>query len=86
MPTLSMFYGIVIQMFWNDHPPPHFHAVYAGMKAKISIDPVGLIGGQLPPRAMALAIEWAMLHRDELLENWRLRTNAEPLKKIDPLA
>ncbi len=48
MPTISKFYGIVIQMYWNDHPPPHFHAVYAEDEAKIDIGTLEVIEGWLP--------------------------------------
>ena len=85
MPEISRFYGIVIGMYYDDHLPPHFHAVYAGMKAKVGINPVSLLDGRLPPRALALVIEWTMLHQGELLENWKLRTTNQPLMKIEPL-
>lgn len=85
MPEISRFYGIVIGMFYNDHNPPHFHAIYGRFEAKISIDPPGLLVGELPPRALALTIEWAAQHRYELLENWRRRTANQPLNKIEPL-
>jgi hypothetical protein len=54
MPTLSTFYGIVIQMFWQDHPPLHFHALYAEHEALIDIQTLNLIAGSLPRRAIAL--------------------------------
>jgi hypothetical protein len=57
MPELSRFYGIVVQMYYADHPPPHFHAIYAGQKAVIDIESLALIDGQLPPRARGLVIE-----------------------------
>ena len=68
MPELSRFYGIVIQMYFGDHPPPHFHAIYGGSKAVVDIETLALIDGQLPPRARGLVIEWATIHQDELRE------------------
>ena len=66
MPEVSRFYGIVIQIYFGDHPPPHFHAVYGGSVAKIEIDSLTIIDGRLPPRAMCLVTEWAKLHQAEL--------------------
>jgi len=66
MPEISRFYGIVIQMSFGDHQPPHFHAHYAGRKAIIDIETLAFIEGQLPPRASGLVIEWATIHQDEL--------------------
>jgi hypothetical protein len=48
MPTISVFYGIVIQMFWKDHSPPHFHALYAEYEALIDIRTLEVIQGHLP--------------------------------------
>jgi hypothetical protein len=63
MPEISRFYGIVVQMYFGDHPPPHFHARYSGHNAKIDIDTLAVIEGQLPPRALGLVTEWAVLHQ-----------------------
>lgn len=85
MPTISAFYGILIRMFFNDHPPPHFHARYGEFEATIAIETLEMIEGDLPNRALILVREWAMIHTDELRENWRLcRTNSVP-EKIEPL-
>jgi hypothetical protein len=85
VPEISRFLGMVIQMFFDDHPPPHFHVRYGDSKARIRIDPVGLLAGSLSPRALALAIEWASLHREELLENWRRLRAREAATRIPPL-
>jgi phosphomannomutase len=85
VPEISRFFGIVIQMYANDHVPPHFHATYGGFYAHIRIAPVVLLHGRLPPRVFALIVEWATLHRDELLSNWeRLRQGQIP-EPIAPL-
>lgn len=86
MPRISAFYGITIWMYWNEgaHSRPHFHARYSGHAA--SIDFAGeLIAGSLPRRALALAAEWAGLHRDELAANWERARREEPLSPIEPL-
>ena len=56
-------------MFWRDHAPPHFHALYAEYEALIDLRSLSVIRGSLPGRAMALVLEWANDHGDELLEN-----------------
>ena len=85
MPTISIFYGIVIQMFWADHAPPHFHALYAEHEALVDIRTLEVIRGKLPRRALALVLEWAAQHRDELMEDWKLCESMQQPKKIEPL-
>lgn len=85
MPTISAFYGILIRMFFNDHPPPHFHARYGEYEATIEIGSLDVMEGQLPQRALKLVQEWAMMHREELQENWRLCREKAPPANIEPL-
>jgi len=85
MPEISRFYGIVIMMFYKDHLPPHFHVQYQEFEAVFEIKTLEMIEGSLPNRAKILAVEWALLHRKELEENWNRRTNGETLNKIEPL-
>lgn len=85
MPEISRFFGIRIAMFFNEHNPPHFHAMYEGQKAAINIRTLAISEGSLPPRARGLVIEWGTLHQQELLEAWnRLRAGQNP-GKIAPL-
>ncbi len=86
MPTICVFYGIVIKMYWNDHAPPHFHVEYGEYRAIYSIQALELIRGSLPRRAHALVLEWAALHRTELMEDWQLCDSKQQPKKILPLA
>ncbi|MEO8622162.1 MAG: DUF4160 domain-containing protein [bacterium] len=86
MPTISRFYGVTIRMFWADHAPPHFHAIYGARKASIDIRTLVVLRGSLPPRALALTLEWAALHRETLLEDWHLCTKNQTPNKIPPLA
>lgn len=72
-------------MYYNDHAPPHFHAKYGAAEAVIGIDPLQVLAGSLPPRAMALALEWAMLRRAELLDDWQRSRQAQPLVPIEEL-
>ncbi len=85
MPTISTFYGILIQMFWGDHSPPHFHALYAEYEVAIDIRTLEIIRGKMPRRALALVLEWAAEHRAELLEDWDLCHQNQELKMIPPL-
>lgn len=86
MPTISAFYGILIQIFWNDHAPPHFHAIYAEHEVIIDIRTLEVLKGSLPRRALALVLEWAQQHRVVLMENWDLCTRNQTPKKIPPLS
>ena len=65
MPELCRFYGIVIRMFWEDHPPPHFHAIYGNHEALIEIDTSETIAGSLPLGADSLVRQWTALHRSD---------------------
>lgn len=69
MPTISIFYGIMIQMFWNEHAPPHFHARYANYKVAINIHTLEIMNGKMPRRALSLILEWASFNREKLLED-----------------
>jgi len=85
MPEISRFLGIVIRMYFFDHAPPHLHAAYGSAEARVQIAPFGLMDGSLPPRVLALVVEWATLHQAELLENWRRLQADEPPVRIAPL-
>jgi len=85
MPEICRFYGIIIRMFYNDHNPPHFHVIYQEFKALMSITTLEILEGELPNRAKSLAIEWAIEHRKELIENWQKAQDRLPLNKIEPL-
>jgi hypothetical protein len=86
MPEIARFFGLIIRMYFSDHAPPHFHASYGDHEGRISFCPIAVMnGGDLPPRPLALAVEWATLHQDELLENWRLARLGQPLSSIAPL-
>ncbi len=85
MPEISRFFGMVVAMYFDDHLPPHVHVVHAEERAQIRIDPPGLLNGRLSPRALALVVEWAALHRSELMENWDLVQRRQPARKIEPL-
>lgn len=86
MPTISMFYGILIQMYWDEHAPPHFHASYGEYKATVLIKDLCMGDGDLPRRAKQLVLDWAELHQKELLEDWALAVEGKkpfPIKGLD---
>lgn len=85
MPEISRFFGIIIAMFYNDHPPPHFHVRYGAERAVIDIDTLGVLEGRLSPRAVGLVSEWAARHREALEHNWERARRHEPLLPIPPL-
>lgn len=72
-------------MYFDDHPPPHFHAIYGEYEAKIAIGTLDIIEGELPTRALGLVREWAELHRQELRDNWARAQQHQQLTTIQPL-
>ena len=85
MPVISSFLGIIITMYFNEHNPPHFHAKYNEFRAEILIDSLAVKEGKLPPRILGLVTEWAELHKDELMENWKSIRETGNYKQIQPL-
>ena len=86
MPEICRFYGIIIAMFYDDHNPPHFHARYGKDWVVIEINSLRVLDGRFSSRALGLVIEWASQHQEELLKDWELAKNNQPLEKISPLA
>ncbi len=85
MPRICSFYGIVIAIYYDDHPPPHFHAKYGDDQAQVAIATGEVLAGSLPRRALGLVQEWAAIHREELHLDWLRAERQEPLVTIDPL-
>ena len=81
MPEVARFYGIVVKLFFGDHPPPHFHAVYGEYIGLFRIDTLEMFEGDLPPRAHKLVVEWGKIHQDELKEMWE----TQKFRKLSPL-
>ena len=86
MPSISMFYGIVITMYNNgsEHNPPHFHAKYAEYNAVFNLEG-DLMTGDFPAKQTHLIKAWALIHSDELLANWNLCMEQQQLYPIEPL-
>ena len=88
MPTISMFYGIVIYLYFFDdvrHKQPHIHAKYQGMDASFSILEGKLIAGEIPAAKIRLVQAWIEIHREELMADWELAVNGQLPFPIDPL-
>ena len=87
MPTISMFYGIIIRMYCEkkEHNPPHFRVYYQDHKALVSIKTGKVFKGTLPAKQTKLVLAWLEIHKEELLADWELATNGELPFKIDPL-
>ena len=84
MPTISMFYGVLVRMYYDDHNPPHFHAFYGKYKARFDFDGK-LLEGNMPVKQEKMIAAWSVIHRDELLADWELAKNGETLFNITPL-
>lgn len=88
MPTISMFYGILIQMYFYDdkrHSCPHIHAEYAEHHASIAILDGAILAGSLPTAKMKLVQAWIEIHREDLMTDWKLAVAGEPVFRIEPL-
>jgi hypothetical protein len=85
VPRISQFYGIAICMYFGDHAPPHFHAIYGGADVAVSIRSRRVLAGHLPKRALALVRTWARIHEEELVRNWDAAMAGRPLRPVDPL-
>jgi hypothetical protein len=85
MPAISVFYGISIYLYANDHNPPHFHVRYAEYNATVDIHSGELTEGKLPPRARLLIEEWRIIHQKEILESFELMVKYHQVKKIEGL-
>jgi hypothetical protein len=81
MQEITRFYVIIIKLFFADHPPPHFHAIYGDYNALINLETLEIIEGDLPNRATKMVIEWAKIYQSELLKMW----NTQEFNKLPPL-
>ena len=87
MPAISMFYGIIIRMMFFDTQQhlPHIHVEYQGQKAVFTIPDAELLEGSLPNKKVSLIKAWIVLHEEELMADWALAVNGEPVFQIKPL-
>lgn len=85
MPEISRFFGIVVAMYYDDHPPPHFHVRYGAHRAILEIETAAVLFGELPHRVLGMVVEWAASHRAELEAHWDRARARVPLTRIQPL-
>jgi len=88
MPAISMFYGIIVYLYFFDnkqHNTPHIHAEFQDEKVVVSINDLEILSGEFPKNKLRLLLAWMELHRDELLANWKLAVSGQEIFKIDPL-
>lgn len=82
MPTIAFFYGIVVQMYWRDHPPPHCHVFYQGFEALVAIETGEIIGGGLPLGVRRIVKGWILRRQRELMENWERGRLKKPFNAV----
>ena len=85
MPEISRFYGIVRRMFYNDHVPPHFHAIYGEHELIVGVSPIAILEGDAPARVRSMVLEWAALNQTSLMGDWERCRRGEVPEKIAPL-
>lgn len=85
MPVISMFFGIAIRMFYNDHEPIHFHAEYQGQRGKFDLSGKMIVGDIQSRTALRLIKDWAKLHEFEIRRNWQRMKAGKPFEVIEPL-
>jgi len=86
MPRVSYFYGIAIYMYYREHLPPHFHAIYGEHEALVGIETLAILEGRMPARALGLIIEWASLHQPDLRRAWQQALTHQLIDPIESLA
>jgi len=85
VPIISVFFGIIVRMFYREHEPAHFHAEYQGQEAKFDLDGKMIVGNIRSRTARRLIRQWAALHRRELAVNWKNMKAGRPLERVEPL-
>ena len=82
VPTVSIFFGVIIQMYWREHAPPHVHAYYQGYEALFAIKTGEVIGGRLPGKVQTLVADWVLARGDALMDNWERGRRMLPFEKV----
>ncbi len=88
MPVISMFYGIIIRLFFKDnkkHNLPHLHAEYQNDVVILAIETCEILDGSIPPAKLKLVIAWVEIHKEELMADWKLAVDGQSVFKIDGL-
>ena len=85
MPEISLFFGIRITIYYNDHNPPHINAEYNGYTAIIDIQEASVISGYLPGRQLKIVLAWCVMYQDELMQNWELVKDGRKPNQVPPM-
>lgn len=85
MPEISRFRGIKVYIYYKDHMPPHFHAVYGGDEVLVTINDIEVLEGNIPSTQLKMLLGWAAFHQQELKENWELAARHQEVFAIEPL-
>ena len=85
MPTICMFRGIKVCLYWHDHMPPHFHAFYGSAEVLVSIEELEVLEGTMPSKQLKMLLGWAAFRQEEVRENWELAREKQELFAIEPL-
>jgi len=88
MPTISMFYGVLVSMYFYDdkqHHAPHIHVAYGEFEATLALEDGEVLSGKLPKNKLKLVQAWMEIHKEDLLVNWKLAVAGEAVFKIEPL-
>jgi len=88
MPTIAMFYGIIISMYYKDnkqHHLPHIHVYYGEDEGIYEIPNGNLLEGKIPSNKEKLLLAWIEIHKEELMANWTLALQGQTIFKIEPL-
>lgn len=85
MPTVMRYRGLRVFINWDDHNPPHFHVEYGSDEMLVRIDDAEPMSGDLPPKQKKLILAWAVLRRDELMEDWELAARKQEMFEIEPI-
>lgn len=82
MPTISVFFGFIIRMYWLDHNPPHVHVWYQGQEALVAIETGDVLAGHLPRASVQIIRDWIRVHQAELMANWERGRRREEFQQV----
>ncbi|MCK4400793.1 DUF4160 domain-containing protein [bacterium] len=88
MPVISMFYGIIVMMFFIDnkkHKKPHIHVKYQEQEIVIAIPDGEVLEGKLKPNKLKLVQAWIEIHKEDLMADWELAVKGQSPFNIEPL-
>ena len=88
MPVISMFYGILVLMYYADnkkHKKPHVHVRYQGQEAVLAIPDGEVLQGAIKANKLKLVQAWIEIHKEDLMTDWELAASGQQVFSIEPL-